>query len=559
MSIRGFPPPTTPRTGARDLPPQVALAHRADLALGCALIRPSVRRVEGPDGAATVEPRVMQVLLGFTDAAGAVLSREDLLRRGWPGQIVGDDAINRAVAEVRRVARATGAGFTIETIARVGYRLVVEPQPAAVAAPETGLRDTVGVAAQDGGTRDVAVPVQVAAVAPGSSRRALLIGSACAGLVLAGTGAWFASQRRADPRVAQLIERGRQALRDDLPDPRQQGVGFFEEAVALEPRSADAWGGLARALTRTAEQSSPSGRSAAVRAAESAARRALALDGRNGDALLVLALLAPHFGDWVRAEDRLRSVLAVDRDHVGTHAALGTLLQSVGRTRDALAANLRALELDPLLPGELFRAAIKHWTLGQSAASELAIGRALQLFPRHPSVWNARLFLFAFTDRIEAASAMLDDRDARPPSLSEAAIARWRVSLQGLRTRAPADVAAARASNVAGAKQSAGYSVNAIMVLSMLGELDAAFEVARGYLLRQGSVIGNSWTGNGQLRVNDEHAPKTAMLFTPAAAAMHPDLRFAALCADLGIADYWKLRGIVPDYRRADLKAAPRR
>ena len=52
------------------------------------------------------------------------------------GTIVGDDAINRAIAEVRRLGHAVGADFEIETIPRVGYRMtgVDWPQTGAVEA-----------------------------------------------------------------------------------------------------------------------------------------------------------------------------------------------------------------------------------------------------------------------------------------------------------------------------------------------------------------------------------------------------------------------------------------
>ena len=110
------------RTTGEEAEP-LPLARRPDFRLGRATIQPSVRTIAGPAGSATVEPRVMQVLLALADARGAVLSRDDLLRICWGGRIVGDDAINRAIAEARRIAQATDAGFQIETIPRIGYRL----------------------------------------------------------------------------------------------------------------------------------------------------------------------------------------------------------------------------------------------------------------------------------------------------------------------------------------------------------------------------------------------------------------------------------------------------
>lgn len=64
---------TGARTGRR-LPAggAVHLASREDFSLGRASIRPSLRTVEGPSGSFVIEPRVMQVLVAFADANGAV-------------------------------------------------------------------------------------------------------------------------------------------------------------------------------------------------------------------------------------------------------------------------------------------------------------------------------------------------------------------------------------------------------------------------------------------------------------------------------------------------------
>ncbi len=66
----------------------------------------------------------MQVLVALVRGTDRVISRDDLIRDCWSGRIVGDDAINGAVAKVRRLANLTAeASFKIETIPRVGYRL----------------------------------------------------------------------------------------------------------------------------------------------------------------------------------------------------------------------------------------------------------------------------------------------------------------------------------------------------------------------------------------------------------------------------------------------------
>ena len=102
-----------------------SLADEDDFQLGDILVRPSLREVEVRSVRESLEPRVMQVLVALVRANGAVLSRDELIRQCWGGRIVGEDAINRCVSKVRQLADCGGQrAFEIETIPRVGYRLV---------------------------------------------------------------------------------------------------------------------------------------------------------------------------------------------------------------------------------------------------------------------------------------------------------------------------------------------------------------------------------------------------------------------------------------------------
>jgi DNA-binding winged helix-turn-helix (wHTH) protein len=70
-----------------------------------------------------LEPRIMQVLVTLARRRGEVVSREDLVEECWAGRVVGEDAVSRCIARVRRLAEAYGS-FSVETIPRVGYRLI---------------------------------------------------------------------------------------------------------------------------------------------------------------------------------------------------------------------------------------------------------------------------------------------------------------------------------------------------------------------------------------------------------------------------------------------------
>ncbi len=119
------PPPVDLPTESTAEP--IDLAAAATFRMGVLEICPSMRQVRAGAKEVIAEPRVLQVLIALAEAHGAVVSRDELVRRCWEGRIVGEDAINRSIAKARSVAELTDPpAFVIETIPRVGYRLIAE-------------------------------------------------------------------------------------------------------------------------------------------------------------------------------------------------------------------------------------------------------------------------------------------------------------------------------------------------------------------------------------------------------------------------------------------------
>jgi Tol biopolymer transport system component/DNA-binding winged helix-turn-helix (wHTH) protein len=101
----------------------VNLAREPDFRLGTLLIRPSLREASAGSRRHMLEPRVMQVLVALARMDGQVVSRDELIESCWGGRIVGEDAINRCIGRLRRLAETFDDCFAIDTVARVGYRL----------------------------------------------------------------------------------------------------------------------------------------------------------------------------------------------------------------------------------------------------------------------------------------------------------------------------------------------------------------------------------------------------------------------------------------------------
>jgi hypothetical protein len=88
------------------------------------------------------------------------------------------------------------------------------------------------------------------------------------------------------------------------------------------------------------------------------------------------------------------------------------------------------------------------------------------------------------------------------------------------------------------------------MILAALGQVDAAFDVAQGFLLWRGSVVRRGQTA-GQTTNDAQWRNGIQWLFTPPAAVMRADPRFLRLCEGVGLTDYWRSRGVRPDYQFA--------
>jgi DNA-binding winged helix-turn-helix (wHTH) protein len=112
---------------------RIILAQEAEFMLGELRISPSKREVIGSGQRELLQPRIMQVLVALARRRGKVVSRDELIATCWGGYAVSDDAIQRCIARIRRLAESHG-GFHLETVPRVGYQLMEDvaelPAPA---------------------------------------------------------------------------------------------------------------------------------------------------------------------------------------------------------------------------------------------------------------------------------------------------------------------------------------------------------------------------------------------------------------------------------------------
>ncbi len=105
--------------------------------LGQWLVLPDQGLLDGADGQAHLEPKVMEVLVYLARHQNQVVRREDLINEVWRGTIVTDEVLSRAISVLRtRLGDNRMTPSYIQTLPKVGYRLLMPVTPLDSPAPE---------------------------------------------------------------------------------------------------------------------------------------------------------------------------------------------------------------------------------------------------------------------------------------------------------------------------------------------------------------------------------------------------------------------------------------
>ncbi|MBA3525872.1 MAG: winged helix-turn-helix domain-containing protein [Sphingomonas sp.] len=459
----------------------------------------------------------MQVLVVLGRARGSIVTRDELIERCWDSRVVGEDAINRVISRLRHVAEQFRGSYRVETITKVGYRLVVanEAERSATASPS-------------------------AADPPLATRRSALAAGAAAVVAVGGVLAWKAPWRHQPlAEAVELFHRGDIAQRAGFPDQARQSVSYFERAVHIDPLYAEAWGALALAYTHIlegfdiAELASLPGR---IRAA---AARAMELDPDNADAQLALACIPPFFRNWDTAERELRLVRDRHPRHWLANGRLAMLLYQVGRFEEGAALHQGVIAFDPMIVGPYAFAATALSNAGQMQAAEALLRRALDRWPAHPLLWFGKFNHLLFSGRPGAAAAFIQDPDALPSSSAPDQVQSRLVLARSVEFRRPADIdsSVARLHQIAEADPRA--IPGAAPIFALLGRLDLTFACLDRYYFDRGPFGAPAPIGSYTRRHTD-------FLFSLPMAAARPDPRFARLTRAIGLDDYWRATGSRP-------------
>lgn len=196
-----------------------------------------------------------------------------------------------------------------------------------------------------------------------------------------------ASSRQVPAEAVAAWQEGNELLRQDphsgypdrgVPPTLERAIERFEVAVASDPRFAPAWASLAEAY-EYASAFAGRDRKEDARRAESAARRAVALDPDlpAGHAMLGLVLFCLRW-DLKGAEAEYRAALALDPRNPNAAAEFADLLRETGRLEEAEQLIRRSRALLPALPVLAWKEAEIQLDLGRHDAAIVSAETALR-------------------------------------------------------------------------------------------------------------------------------------------------------------------------------------
>ena len=340
------------------------------------------------------------VLQALLDARGDVVTRATLQKLLWPDDtfVDFDNNLNSAVATLRHVlVKAGSSSRQIETIPKVGYRLVV---PAANAAPSgpTVANDAFAARENEPGRGHAAW---------WSATGALGAGIIAVVLGMSG-GPWRSAPPVSTPATVNSAAREQfnraVFLRSQFfANPHEQSSaldaarGAFAQAFALDP-------GFAAAAAEEADvlvDMSFAGRAGlrdGLLQARSAARRALDIDAGRPTAARVLAMTALVLEWDFEGARRWLDLAARDRADARTSLAEATWSAAAGRFDEAVRAAERAVTLDPA--ANYLRADLAMFYLAAGRNAEAARSSELVL-QAAPGFAPARAYALIAHERLQ--------------------------------------------------------------------------------------------------------------------------------------------------------------
>ena len=230
----------------------ISQAAAAQLPLGRFVLDLAHGELRDADGQlAGLRRQALAVLRVLGEQAGHVVGKDELMRRVWPGVVVGDDSLAQAITEIRRLLGDT-AHRRIRTVARRGYMLMPDtapPEPTSIRVPVTAPATETAPPPVASTTTPIDIPADgtTASVGPGSRLAVVAVALLLAGALVGGLVMWQGRTHAPGPASAEMAGVPLRSL-VVLPLENEAGVGtddWFADALTADlTNELTTWTGL---------------------------------------------------------------------------------------------------------------------------------------------------------------------------------------------------------------------------------------------------------------------------------------------------------------------------
>ena len=304
-------------------------------------------------------------------------------------------------------------------------------------------------------------------------------------------------------RAYELYLRGRELAREPSKDGLIRALGYYEEALAINPDFAAAHGGVASAWVWLEDYGGIQSQEAFDKA-EPAARRALELDPNRADALTAMGFVEHRkYDNAAAAREYYEKALAINPAFTEAATLYADTVAALGEQALSLEIRSRAVERDPLSGFLKARLASQYVATGELAYAEQLLDEIFSVNPQdtygHEELANLRFVQARFADAVDAYRFVHENRPGDPYSAANISAI---YSLMGDVEDSERWIAAARARGAGNRWELEARR----MLAASTGDWDALFRAGQLYLVKDGIA----WQGEASLGKSDWEAARAA-------------------------------------------------
>jgi Flp pilus assembly protein TadD len=182
-----------------------------------------------------------------------------------------------------------------------------------------------------------------------------------------------------------------------------QVVAAFRDAVAMDPKSQQAWTGLASTYDYAGNYGLLAPRSAFTQA-KAAAQKAIELDPNSPDAYIYLAdSLVTLDLDWKQAEYEIHRALVLNPNDASAHDWHGLFLFLSGRADEGILEMRHAWQLDPLSTERMLSLGSSLFLTGKVDDAATIFQMATSIRPENPYIHEYLGYIYERQEKFEPA------------------------------------------------------------------------------------------------------------------------------------------------------------